>query len=790
MFDRLLGRNKTTSSTTNGSSPVEAKEKLSISAATFSLFGNTTANSGYVDKNLIEYYQGWVYANIHALAKSIAKIDLELYQVNYKSGELVLNEVEQHPAMEMIDRFNEYTSKTDGIYLTATYKYIFGDCFWYINLESQEIYLIRPDKTKVKFTQEEGVIDITSYEFVDVIDGNKIAINYDAAVIVPFKKPNPVNPIRGKSTIEAALPIIQTDMEAEEFNRRFFANNAMPDNVLKTDQRLSREDVYRLEKELKNRFGGSKNAHKTMILSGGLEVQELTAKQRDMEFSTQQEWARDKIMALFGNTKMSLGIVEDVNRANGDSSTYLWLKETIKPEMQSIVDALNEFYLPIVAPGENLIFGFCDPYPEDRADDLAEATAGFGKWLTLNEARELMDLDPIPGGDEIVHQGPVLPQDPNNQDMMPPTPPTDSEEPVEESYPQSIRNVDYKKRFRQLGLYGKRDQVAKFKQEVKEISKASVLEAKRIVAAKKITPAIKTVPVISQSFTNDRVTDYYKAKINKIESIETRFEKQLTTYLNGLEEKALGKLGEIEQKGLKKAAGDPLFDMEDDVQAGIDLFTPLFQEAILIGGLAAKDLLNEKLSYKPSAQVENAVRSSVKKFTTSMLETDQEKLTQIIVSSLTDNVSLADIANKVKDAFDGFRTNQVNTIVRTEVLRAANLASIDVYKQSDVVAAKQWYTTEDDKTCDFCAEMDGKIIDVETSFFKEGDVLEVDGQALNFDYASVPGPPLHPSCRCDVLPVLLSGKQIDSKISKLKKENEALKKQMQEIDAVLGVDSE
>ena len=71
-------------------------------------------------------------------------------------------------------------------------------------------------------------------------------------------------------------------MEAEEFNRRFFANNAMADNVLKTDQRLSREDVRRLELELKNRFGGSKNAHKTMILSGGLEVQELTTKQRDM----------------------------------------------------------------------------------------------------------------------------------------------------------------------------------------------------------------------------------------------------------------------------------------------------------------------------------------------------------------------------------------------------------------------------------------------------------------------------------------------------------------------------
>jgi len=787
MFDKLLRRNKTTSSTTSGNSPVEAKEKLSISAATFSLFGNTTANSGYVDKNLIDYYQGWVYANIHAIAKSVAQIDLELYQVNYKSGELDLTEVEEHPAMEMIDRFNAYTSKTDGFYLTTTYKYIFGDCFWYINTQDEQIYLIRPDKTKVKFTTNEGMVDITDYEFVDVIDGKEIKVNYDAGVIVPFKTPNPANPIRGKSTIQAALPIIQTDMEAEEFNRRFFANNAMADNVLKTDQRLSREDVRRLELELKNRFGGSKNAHKTMILSGGLEVQELTTKQRDMEFSAQQEWARDKIMALFGNTKMSLGIVEDVNRANGDASSYIWLKETIKPQMQAIVDALNEFYLPIVAPGENLIFGFCDPYPEDRADDLAEATAGFGKWLTLNEARELMDLDPVDGGDEIVQQGPIMPQE--NPDATPPTTPS-NDEPVEESYPQSIKNVDYKKRFRQLGLYGKRRQVAKIKREITDIAEASVVEAKKLVEAKRVVPAVKTVAKISDSFTNDRILDYYSAKISKIESIEARFQKQLIGFLNGLEEKALTKLGEIEIKGLKKAAGDPLFDLEDEVGAGINLFQPLFQEALLVGGLAAKELLNEKLTYKPSAQVEKAVRSSVKKFTTSMVETDQEKLTQIIVSSLTDNVSLPDIANRIKDAFDGFRNNQINTIVRTEVLRAANLASIDVYKQSDVVTAKQWYTAADDRVCEFCGEMHGKIIDVESPFFKQGDVMEVDGKALDFDYASVAGPPLHPSCRCDVLPVLVSTKQADDKMQKMREELEEIRNYSKELEKILGVDDE
>lgn len=784
MFDKLLGRDKTTSSTTSGTNPqeVEAKEKLSVSAATFSLFGNGVPSSGDVNKDLIQYYKGWVYANIHAIAKSVAQIDIELYQANYKNGEIGLEEVEEHPAMEMIDRFNPYTSKTDGIYLTWTYRYIFGDSFWYVDAETQQIHLIRPDKTKVKFSTENGVFSIDGYEYRDTVDGKEVAVTYANEEIVPFKVPNPANPVRGKSTIEAALAVIQTDEQAEEWNRRFFMNNAMPDNILRTDQRLSKEDVQRLQLELKNRFGGSRNAHKTMILSGGLDVKELTSSQKDMEFITQQEWSRDKIMALFGNTKMSLGIVEDVNRANGDASSYMWLKETIKPQMQAFVDALNEFYLPIVAPGENLIFGFCDPYPEDRADDLAEASAGFGKWLTLNEARELMDLDPIEGGDEIQSPQPMVAAPAGG------TAPTDPEE--DKSYPQAIKNVDYKKRFRQLGLYSKSKKVAKIKQEINVIAEESVKEAKRLHAHKHVQPAIRPVPQISAHFSNDTVLDYYAAKINKVESIEVRLDKLLKQFLNGLEEKALSKVGEIEEKGLRKAAGDPLFDIDVEVKSGIDLFTPLFEEAILVGGLAAKELLNEKLSYKPSAQVEKQVRASVKKFTKSMVETDQEKLTQIIVSSLTDNVSLVDISNRIKDAFDGFRASQVNTIVRTEVLRAANAASVDVYKQSEVVTAKQWYTTKDDRSCEFCESMDGKIVSVEGNYFNKGDVLEIDGKALDFDYGAVGSPPLHPSCRCDVLPVLVSTKQVNSNIKKLKQENEELKKQLSELDRILEVDSE
>ena len=75
-------------------------------------------------------------------------------------------------------------------------------------------------------------------------------------------------------------------------------------------------------------------------------------------------------MVGFGNTKASLGIIDDVNRASHESSITSWLKSTVKPDMEAIVNTLNEYLVPEF--GENLVLEFCDPVPEDRTSDITE----------------------------------------------------------------------------------------------------------------------------------------------------------------------------------------------------------------------------------------------------------------------------------------------------------------------------------------------------------------------------------------------------------------------------------
>ncbi len=797
MWKNLINLITSTNSGTSELPLIAPAEKTVYTVGGYTASGNITGDP----TDYSRYYNGWVYANLNALASSVAKMELKLYRVRVIGGEIEYVEIETHEVLDRLDRMNAFTSYSDGVYITQTYKDMAGDCFWYIDDSKQNIYVLEPSKVKVLFDYiGGGGVKITGYQYTTVVEGKEQKEVYAPEQIVPFKNPNPLNPVRGMGLIQMALQAIDTDLYAEDFNKRFFLNNATPDTILRTDQRIPLENMRRLEADLKRRFGGTKNAHKTMILEGGLDIKPLNSTQRDMEFIEQSKWVRDKMMSIFGNTKVSLGITEDVNRANAEASLYGWLKEVIKPKMQSFVDTLNEFYLPNMT-NEALVFGFEDPYPEDRAEDLLLAEKGYGRWITRNEAREMFDLTPVEGGDEFT-EAPSMGEAPQE-----PISPDDGEAPDDdENVPKALKNIHVEKRLRQLDVFTKVKKQKELLVATKEIAAQAVKEAQGMVGHEHVAP--KSDVRYSEFFTNDEVMSYHRAKINKIESIEARFGDKIREYLGRLEEKTLEAVRMIEEKGLAKASIAPLFDVEDEVSFGINLFTPLMEEATMVGGMAAQALIGDKLNYKPSAEIRKRVKADIKRFTKSMTETDLNALTDKIVQLSSQGVSIPEIASEVRVFFESAAKNQVDTIVRTEALRVANMASIDAYKQSDVVVGKQWTTAGDSDVCEFCleAEKQYKDVSLDKPFAKKGETLTTEGgETMVLDYSSLESAPLHPRCRCDVLPVIADDifadisralkpkpekkAKADDRDDKIKELQEALEKERQyaaELEGLIG----
>ncbi len=720
---------------------------------------------------LLQSNKDWVYRNNDVIAQEVSVIDFELYQVGLKKGEIVYTEIEEHPLLELLDKFNSTTTKADGIYNTQSHKKLTGDAFWLLARNGRQIdsiHLLQPDKVTLELgdpTKNEPMVK--TYKYEDVIDGKKVQENYKPEDIIHFKKPNPSNAYRGLGVVEAVAETIDADVLTNTTQKNFFKKGAITNFVLTTDSTITEEQLKRLKSDMKANNAGARNAFEMMVLSGGLKPANISYSNRDLQLIDLLTWYRDKIMVGFGNTPASLGIIEDVNRANAEATLASWKRGTVKPDMDAIVNTLNEFLVPLF--GKNLILGYVNPVPEDRTDDVVEATelkkAGI---IKINEARELLGYENVEGGDIFAPDGASsVPGKPADQAGSKPSLTPNSDDQVDEedaaseaskrrifkktgrnikqvgNVPASLIHMDIKKILRKKRVFGARKYNHDLRDAVKPTIRKMLKEGK---TKEEIQTAAETETEqrITPYFTNEDIMAFYNKQINVVDVMEEAFEKAVVKFIGKIEAQALenfdNELSDKTKRQLSKIVTKEsfnLFDEEDlKVTAQLDL-TPILSNQVVLAGQEAYRLIGLDEVYVPY-NVANAVAENVAKFTQSMIDTDRETLSVLITNGLDEGLSVPQIRSAITSEFEDITRVQGSRITRTEVMRASNMGNLDAFKQSKVVKAKQWLTAG---ATDKCAAYEGKTEGLDDSFYEVSTFANGD-------------PPLHPNCRCVLIPVL------------------------------------
>jgi SPP1 gp7 family putative phage head morphogenesis protein len=313
-----------------------------------------------------------------------------------------------------------------------------------------------------------------------------------------------------------------------------------------------------------------------------------------------------------------------------------------------------------------------------------------------------------------------------------------------------IEGFDIKAMLRKRGIYLK-------KRENQRLKAAAIPLAKALVKNKKLKKAGKPEEALPEpqkytSFNNAEVHAYWEKHIRKVENLEQHFDKAIKSFLiNHVLQKAIANLAEvvdmhksekIQRRKVEKYLTKQVFSDDDESdlqnQAMIDL-EPLLQNMGVIAGQDANKLIGTDDPYIPSDALRKRIQSNVEKFTSSMIDTDQDYLTDLITEGIQAGDSVPQISSKIKNDFTDYSAMQSTRITRTEVLRSANQSALDAFKQSGVVEGKQWVTAG---ATDECAQYDGDVETLDASFYS------ADSEFLDGD------PPLHPNCRCVLVPVL------------------------------------
>lgn len=670
-------------------------------------------------KELVKRYTGWVYACAHLNAINCAQTPLRVYFAKESNSTQIKvphrklskarrQYIERSPSTQQfvrkavdveeicehpfLDLMNSVNPFFNQFDLLET-------LFMFMDLTGNEFWLLKnnplgvPSEIWPLFPQFMSIIP-DKQTFISGYEYKiaNVVQKFNPEEIVHFKNPNPIDAFWGLGPLRAAILAADLSTGYNTHETTLMKNGARPDMALV----LPVEAGTPGEPEMKKLLGRWRQRHGRgkqgglAILTGGAELKQVTLSQREMEFLKGRKATREEIAAIFG-VPLSKLTTENVNLANAKVGETQYGRDTILPRLRKAEQKINEQIIPVYEqPG--LFVAFDNPVPDDQEQRLKERTENIKVgYSNINEERAVDGLEPVPWGEE---PGPIT-----------------SQGGVQDEPTNSDANAD---------------SVPK-----KRLSKK---------APRTLSPLVLPSDYVSEMFVN--AMERHIAKIG--------------------EAVAVGIEAEYADKAVVKSPIDDLISNWldiDDLDAELQKTLMAFETGTLgTAGRAAIGQITSEVDFDVlNPRTQATIRTHTQRASVHINRTQTKRVRKVLSEGIAGGEGAAALRKRLIDEHfnEDLTRKQAERIARTEAIWAWNEGAVQGYKQSGVVTKKEWLTAEDERLCQFCEPMNGVIVGIEVNFFDRGeDFRGTEGGIMKFDYDNIGHPPLHPQCRCTIIPVV------------------------------------
>lgn len=318
------------------------------------------------------------------------------------------SELENHPILALMDKPNPRQSGQEFFEALAGYVMLAGNSYdSFVGADTgpkagqvDEMYLLRPDRTSIVPGDE----DQTIAAFVYTVGSARQ--RFDAANVWHARLFHPTSDFYGLSPLQVAMRTVALDNEMAKWNHRLMSNEARPSGALVTASQLLPDVRERMNLELRDEFAGSMNAHRPLLLEGGVDWKELSLSPAELDFLASSKYNTVRICATYGVPPELVGDSEHKTYNSFPEARSSFYHETVLPFMDRIRDGLNAHLVPRF--GSDRLFL---DYDRDQIEAIQEDQAKLwgrlerATWLTFNEKRRATGYDDIDGGDELAPAG-------------------------------------------------------------------------------------------------------------------------------------------------------------------------------------------------------------------------------------------------------------------------------------------------------------------------------------------------------------------------------------------------
>jgi HK97 family phage portal protein len=348
---------------------------------------------------------GTLFSTVSRISQAVAGVEWGLFRIPTDGRRTTATtpkpqtEITKHPALHVWNHPNPFMSRQKFVEIFSQHVELVGEGYWLPAKDETfpfptELWPIRPDKMQ----EVPSAKDFLAGWIYRGPDGEKVPLGVDE--IIQLASPNPTNIYRGMGAVQSILTDLDSVRYSAEWNRNFFVNGAQPGGVVEVPETLTDEEFTQFRDRFRAQHHGVANAHKVLMLEGGMSWQDVNYSQKDMQFVELRNVGREVIMESFGIGKTMLGITEAVNRATAEAAELVFAKWLLMSRLNRIKGALNNNFLPLYGPlGEGVEFNFVSPIPEDKDREASERSSKVDavvKLLEIFEPEEVFEFLGLP----------------------------------------------------------------------------------------------------------------------------------------------------------------------------------------------------------------------------------------------------------------------------------------------------------------------------------------------------------------------------------------------------------
>ena len=373
--------------------------------------GGTTSGKAVTERSAMQMTA--VYSCVRILAEAVAGLPLHLYRYTDNGGK---EKALDHPLYLLLhDEPNPEMSSFVFRETLMTHLLLWGNAYAQVirngKNEVVALYPLMPNKMSVD-RDENGKLYYTYYRGQDEAIRNKeFAVTLQPSDVLHIPGLG-FDGLVGYSPIAMAKNAIGLAIATEEYGAKFFANGAAPSGVLEHPGTI--KDPTKVREAWMSQFGGSANSGKVAVLEEGMKYTPISISPEQAQFLETRKFQINEIARIFRVPPHMVGDLEKSSFSNIEQQSLEFVKYTLDPWVirweQSIQRSLLNSEEKKRYFAKFNVEGLLRGDYQSRMNGYAIGRQNG--WMSVNDIRELENLDRIPaedGGDMYLINGNMLP---------------------------------------------------------------------------------------------------------------------------------------------------------------------------------------------------------------------------------------------------------------------------------------------------------------------------------------------------------------------------------------------